>query len=187
MNRAVAELPECRKVLSGRVSFVPGEAILGVEEIVTFHQSIPEDLGNDRGSRNTEGAIIPPHNGRLIRTELRYREAIDQYVVGADSHRAEGSQHGNAAGVENIYAIDDERLNGSNTVTHSVLNESGKEIFASPTRESLRVSKPLNQCVFEQDHTGSDNGAGQWASSHFIHSGDPMESLSVKCALEGEH
>jgi len=54
-------LAQGSKMLSGRVAFMLGEAILGVAAIVGEHQAISDDFGDDAGGADKRANFVTIH------------------------------------------------------------------------------------------------------------------------------
>ncbi len=66
VDRAGTEAAEGFYVLPGRVAFVSGEAVLGVEAVVGDHHSVSDDFGDDAGGSD-EGANFVAVNDEQAR------------------------------------------------------------------------------------------------------------------------
>ena len=76
MNRAGPVFPQCSNVLRRPISFVLCKAILWIELVVFIHETVPSDLGDDRGRRDRCGFRIP-----LDHRKRRHRQPIEVYSI----------------------------------------------------------------------------------------------------------
>ena len=62
VDGARTELAQGSKMLSGRIAFVLGEAILGVAAIVGDHQAVADDFGDDAGGADERANFVAIHD-----------------------------------------------------------------------------------------------------------------------------
>lgn len=81
MDRGQAELPDRIIMLGRTIAFVPGKAIAGINGVQLMHQTVPGDLGQDRGSRDGVGLGIALDDGpdvswHLVEFNRIYQEQV---------------------------------------------------------------------------------------------------------------
>jgi hypothetical protein len=66
----------------GRISFVTGEIVKGIDSVIFQHQSVPGDLGNDGGCRNGRTPGVTLLDSLLRRIERKGVNSIDEEKIG---------------------------------------------------------------------------------------------------------
>jgi len=147
------------KVLKGTIAFVSTEPILGKVLVVAIHDSIPRDLGNDRGGGNGRVEAISMRESPMRERGGRRNRTVNQQELRGLEKVSDGFRHGQEGSLEDASRIDGPDIHDPPAHGNRLLLDRQAETFPSPRMEELRVVQPLDMKARREDHRSSDYGS----------------------------
>ena len=154
---------------------MPGKAVCGMNAVLLPHAAVPSDLGDNGcgGYGAAEGVALC--HGSERDADLRQRNGIDEDVVRPDLEPGDGASHGRLGGGNNAEGIDILRLNEGDVDGAGVCLNQLRQLLPLAGGDDFAIVQvfiPVMVCAGVQDDGGGGDGAGQWAASHFVDSGN---------------
>src|SRR5579884_2435626 len=129
---------ECFEVLLSGVPLVLGQAVLGIDGVPLGHAGVAVGLGQNRGSRDGDGAGIAPDERFLLDEHIELY-GIEKEIVRLNRELLKRSGHSLARGLVDVPGVDALRIDFSNGIGQSMFADPRGEFGATLRREFLRI------------------------------------------------
>jgi hypothetical protein len=133
---------------------VAGEAVRGVLPVQLDHESVARDLGHDGGGRHAGAAGVAVDQVALRAAELGQGHEIRDHEVGRFGQPADGLQHGQPGGAQDVDAVDGLVVRDPHGHGHRSLLDDLIELLAPLGREQLGVGQTRDAAVGGDDDGG---------------------------------
>jgi len=188
VNGAGAEFFEQRQVLRRRVALVALKPILRKREGQGFEQAVACGFGEDGGSRNGEGAVVPLNEGRLRAREVVQMPCVHQAVLRLYREGKHSALHGQPSCLKNVEAVnffDAGLANGMGQALRAYLR--GQALSLGFRGNFFGVLHTVQAEVLRQHHRSGNNGPGQRRHACFVNAGDIDEGLRPQGFFINQH
>src|SRR5271156_989012 len=130
MKRRGAGRGEPPQMIGSAIAFVPGEAVLRIDEVPFFHASVTMSFGEDgsRGDGNTPGIAFD--EGFLLDEDIELH-GVDEQVIRLDRKLLESGGHGLAAGLVDVPGVDSLSIDFGDCPGERMLADAGGKFQAA--------------------------------------------------------
>jgi hypothetical protein len=161
--------------------------ILGVFLMTLEHHSVPGYLGHNRGGGNGVANPVSFADGLLGDGKMEGLISIDQNKIGGQGKTLNSQDHRFQSGPEDIEEIDLLVMDYTEPDAKGFLIDVFVKFFSFLGGYLLRIEKLLTDTFFRKDDSRSHDRPGERASSHLIHTGNPLVALPTVHLFEIVH
>ncbi len=176
MLSARPQTAQRREMFCCAIAFVARESITGVTRIEIDHELVTCDLGQDRGSGDTEGALIAFNERHLWEIAIWQAHGINEQRMWRRIQSEHGNPHRLACRPQDILALDNPNLDLANAPGECALLDDLRELETASNGELFRVAYRVeiarDLSIVGQDDSGGDDWSRETAAANLIDTRD---------------
>ena len=112
-----------------------------------------------------------------------HRDGVDQQIIRRGIQLFDGAAHGQARGLQDIDAIDLEGVGCGHGPGHGAFANPNGQYLAALGIQQFAIAQAADGAIWRKNDGGGEHGSEQRAATHFVDSGDALETLGPGIAL----
>ena len=170
------EVPQRLPVFRSRVTFVPGEVVMGPPAVHLPHDAIPRHLRDHGGGTDGNAPPVPPDQRSLKRWKGDAVPAVNQQAVRRLAKCQNRPPHRFERSVENVDPVDLRGLDDTDSPVQGSLRDAGVERLPNVLGKAFGIVDAVDGKHGIQNDSGRNHRTCQGSSSRFVDTRDTGEA-----------
>jgi hypothetical protein len=169
------------------VPFVLAKTILGKAGAKVAHNRVPGHFGDHARCGNAEAVAIAVDDRGLGEGEWKYREAVDEDVLGLKRETGQGEPHRLVGRAEDVYRVDLDGINDSDRPADRLVRDDILVNFLALLRQKLlRIVQLFVPEFFRENNCRGYDWTRERAAPRFVDAGDGRDPERAKFSFMPE-